>query len=131
LAVPPAKEREAWQKTLAELTQKKEQLERDLARDSASFRQAQAQRQRTPAEVQQALPADTVLLDFLQFTHSTPPPDGKGEFQREQHLAVFVVRTGQPIRQVDLGSPDRITKAVEQWRARFIDGKDVPGDPAL
>src|SRR5581483_1908734 len=103
LAVPPAKEQEAWHQKLAELTQKKEQLERDLARDSAPFRQQQAQRQRTPAEVQQALPADSVLLDFLQYTHSTPPPGGKGKLQREQHLAVFVVQVGRPIRYVDLG----------------------------
>src|SRR5581483_4196916 len=130
LAVPPAKDQEASQRKLAELTLKKEQLERDLARVSVPFRKQQAQRQRRPAEVQQTLPSDTVLLDFLYYTHRTPPPSGKGEFQLEPRLTVFIVQAGQPIRQVDLGPGHRIGKAVEQWRLRFIEGKDVPGDPA-
>ena len=61
--------------------------------------------------------SDTALIDFLEFTHFTPPAEGKGEFKFETQLLAFVVRRDRPIVRIDLGPRAPIAKAVEGWRA--------------
>ena len=50
-----------------------EKLERELAAASEDFRRDLAQRNRTVQDIQNCLPARTMLVDLLEYTHCTPP----------------------------------------------------------
>jgi CHAT domain-containing protein len=104
-----------YRRLLQQLTEDKERQENDLAQKSAAFRQQQALARLTPAQVQGLLPKDTALIDFLEYTHSTPAQKSKGMWEREKHLAAFVVRPGL-LAQLDLGPIRPITTAIDRWR---------------
>src|SRR5262249_24154763 len=112
----------------ADLTERKEQLEREMARKSAAFRQGQALNQLTPQQLQAALPAEAALLDFLEYTHGTPPADKKGAGKFERRLTAFVVRPGRPLGQVPLGTVPPIAAALDRWHAAVL-RKDPVTDP--
>ena len=101
---------------VAELTERKEHLEGELARRSAAFRSQRAREQTTPGEVQAALPHDIALIDFLEYTDSSPPAEGKGQWKRERRLVAFVVRHDHPIVRLDLGPFEPIEQAIADWR---------------
>jgi hypothetical protein len=52
LAVPAPGQHEVWQRSLAALTERKEQLEEVLTQRSAAFRAAQAEVERTPEQLE-------------------------------------------------------------------------------
>ena len=79
LATPGPNQQDAWRRQLAELTERKDQLEEELTRQSAAFRAARAEARRTPEQLQAALPRDAALIDLLEYTHSSPPPERKGK----------------------------------------------------
>lgn len=116
LAQPAPAQQAKWRTELAKLTDEKEQLETDLARQSAPFRALKARERCTPADVQAALPRGTALVDFFEYTYRAPPAEGQTRTQREHRLAAFVLRPGQEIVQVDYGPVQRIATAIEQWR---------------
>ena len=118
-AVPGPERQAAWRRQLSDLSREKEDLDRQLAGRSAAFRELQARQALTPQQLQQALPPGTALVDLAEYTYSVPPPAGKGEWKRQRHLAAFVLRSDQPIVQVDLGPAAPIDQAVEAWRERF------------
>ncbi len=121
---PPAGQGEAWRQQLHKLREAKEDLEADLARQSASYRgQKQAER-REPDEVAAALPADTALVDFLEYTHFSPPQGGKGRVQRERRHLAFVVRRGRPVALVPLGQARAIDETLRSWR-RALDARQA------
>jgi CHAT domain-containing protein/tetratricopeptide (TPR) repeat protein len=78
LAVPDPKKREVWLRQIGDLTNRKEDLERDLATKSAEFRQAQETARLTPEQLQRVLPKGTVLVDFLEYTGFNWPGVNKG-----------------------------------------------------
>jgi CHAT domain-containing protein/Tfp pilus assembly protein PilF len=102
---------------LAELTEKIDQLESELARRSNPFRTRRAQQQRTLAEVKAALPQDVALIDFLAYDRLLPSTKNTKKSTSESHLAAFVVHATRPITQIDLGPIEEINKAIEAWRA--------------
>lgn len=126
LAVPNPKQQDARRRLIQELTEQKEWLETEIARDSGAFRQDQTAARRTPAQIQAALPADTVLIDFLEYNHSRPSSGGKERWTSERHLAAFVLRRHGPLAQFDLGPIAPIADAVEAWRTGF--GRSAPGN---
>jgi CHAT domain-containing protein/Flp pilus assembly protein TadD len=131
LAVPDPRQQAAYRQQIQELTEQKEQLESDLARNSAAFRQERQAQRLTPAGLQKALPADAALVDFLEYTHPSPPRQGKGPWQMERHLAAFVVRPDS-IRQLDLGPVQPIAEAIDRWRQTTLRTRPSSGadDPA-
>src|SRR5262249_1195273 len=109
------------------LSEQREQLERTLSRKSADFRNRQEQITPSLARLQDALPPDGILIDFLEYDHSVP-----AQGSRERHLVAFVVRCGQPLERVHLGPMAPIAEAVTCWRQCF--GVHQPGkgkDPAM
>ena len=88
---PLPQQRDAWLRQLKDLGSEKENLESDLARVSKGFRLAQQRQHLTTAEVAAALSAATVLVDFLEYTHYSPPKEGKGTLHRERRLLAFVL----------------------------------------
>jgi CHAT domain-containing protein len=81
----------------------------------------------TPADLQKALPADAVLVDFLAFTRFEQDPkflDRKGRTITGGFLAFVVTRDA--VKWVDLGPAEPIAKAVYQWREAITSGKNIP-----
>ena len=125
-ATPDLKKLAAYRRQMEELTLEKERLEGELSAKSALFRQQQAQVRRTPAQLQEALPAGTVLVDFLEYTHWSPPAAGtKGKLQKEQRLAAFIVRRDRPVARIELGPMDPVSRALDEWRKSY--GSLAPG----
>jgi tetratricopeptide (TPR) repeat protein len=133
-ATPEPGQRDAYQQRILKLSERKEQLEKDLAQKSAGSQLARL----SPEELQRALPAGTVLVDFLEYWHSTA--DIKtGRFAFERRLAAFVVpaagKEGKAadIIQLDLGPVRPLREAIDQWR-QSIGTRTRPvekeGDPA-
>ncbi len=84
-----------------------------------------------PAQLQATLPADAVLLDFLEYTHRSPSAEKKGQWKTERRLLAFVVRR-DALERVDLGTTAAIKEALYRWRLalqrRFrTEGDDVLG----
>ncbi|MBV8076029.1 MAG: CHAT domain-containing protein [Planctomycetaceae bacterium] len=87
-----------------------------LTRQSAEFRDARAKARRTPEQLQAALPCDVALIDVLEYTHLSPPPERKGELKRERRLIAFVIRADRPIARVELGPLKPVQEAIDAWR---------------
>ena len=85
---------------MKELIAKRDDLEARLAARSASFAAYVKNLALTPAELQIALPADTVLIDYVEY-------DGQ--------LAAFVVRP-DGITRVELGPVKTVATAVDGFR---------------
>ena len=134
LAQPGPNQQDAWGRQLAALTERKDQLEEELTRQSAAFRAARAEARRTPEQLQAALPRDAALIDVLEYTHSSPPPERKGRLKFERRLIAFVVRPDRPITRVELGPLAPIRAAIDAWRPILRREKpapqDEPGGPA-
>jgi CHAT domain-containing protein/uncharacterized protein HemY len=118
----PAKPHEQARQ-MRDLVERQEQLERQLSRGSAAFRQHKARQQLTSARLQQVLPKDAALLDFLEYNYS--PPRSKSTVRGERHLAVFVVRTDRAIELLDLGPVRPIAEEVDRWRLTLRRGHPV------
>jgi CHAT domain-containing protein len=128
-AVPDPKKAAAHRKALVQLTEEMEDLEVELARRSAGFRQGQAQAKLAPADLAESLPSGAALIDFLEYWHGRRDPVKKGKLIFERRVAAFVVRKDAPIVHVDLQSADEIAQVVEAWRAQII-GKGPLTDDA-
>jgi CHAT domain-containing protein/tetratricopeptide (TPR) repeat protein len=132
LAVPAREQREAWQKDIAELTEEKEQLDSELAGRCAAFDRDRQLARLTAKELQAVLPADAVLLDFLEYWHSQPDVKKPGKRLWERRVVAFVVRRSRPLILKDLGPVKDIAGPIAHWR-RAIAGKGDgrgDGDPA-
>jgi CHAT domain-containing protein/tetratricopeptide (TPR) repeat protein len=106
-------ERAAWQKRLRALQEQKEKLEGQLAEKSAAFR---SERHASAAGVAAALPADTVLVDLLQYSHYTPPSARTGRWRIEPRLLAFIVGKSGQCTLVEMHDADAISRAVTTWR---------------
>jgi CHAT domain-containing protein len=115
-ATPSPPQQEARRQLIRQLTEQKDRLEAELARQSTSFRAEKAARRLSPTELQEALPPEAVLLDFLEYTRWSPPQQAGGKWSKQRCLAAFVVRRDRPIEQLDLGPVEPIARAVEAWR---------------
>ena len=62
------------------------------------------------------LPPDAAVVDFLEFTKSTPPPGKKGAFDTTRSLIAFVARPGQDVQMFDLGPVAPVTADIDAWR---------------
>ncbi len=129
-ATPNPKQQQARLLQMQQLTNEKERLEAYLAGRSAAFRKEQQRRDLEPAQLQAALPADAVLLDFLEYSHYSPSAEKKGQLKRERRLVAFVVRR-DALERVDLGPTAAIQKALNDWRLALQRRFRTEGDDAL
>lgn len=121
-AAPAAEEqRTAWRAQIDELTQQKERLEAELSSQSAAFRQTTEQL--TLEQLMAALPADAVLVDFLEFWRFLPPQADREAARWQPELVAFVVRrAAQPDEQVTmigLGPVEPVNQAIDVWRQSY------------
>jgi CHAT domain-containing protein len=127
LAVPDPRKREVWLQQIGDLTNRKEDLERDLATKSAEFRQAQETARLTPEQMLRVLPKGAALVDFLEYTFfrytGSSRTGAQSRLQFERRLVAFVVRADHPIVRVDLGPVQPLVEAADRWR------RSILGDP--
>jgi CHAT domain-containing protein len=116
LAAPLPRQQDAWRREMRGLEENRDRLEQQLAARSAAFRSDRARGRATVEQVGNAVPEGTAIVDFLEYTHCTPPTDGKGPWQFERRLLAFVVRQGRPLAAIQLGLVKPIVQAVNDWR---------------
>jgi CHAT domain-containing protein/Tfp pilus assembly protein PilF len=114
-STPPADP--LWRQRLAELTDRKEQLESELSRRSAAFRQAI--NKEPLADLKSALPENVALVNYFEFSFSQPSRDKLGTLASRRSLAAFVFRPNRAVAMFDLGEVASIHTAIDQWRASF------------
>ena len=99
---------------IGELAARRERLESELARLLA---EKQSLTSGSVRDVQAALPAGVVLVDFLEYYRSAPPPTAAGPaFQPRREVLAFVLRSEGRIARVDLGEADLLSRHVDSWR---------------
>jgi len=111
--------RGTWQERLGALTNRKAELEQDLAGRSAEFRRQKANV--TPAELQSVIPGATALVDLLVYDHYLQRETANGQIRLalERRLIAFVMRQDQTVARVDLGPVGPIEAALGEWRRSF------------
>lgn len=120
LAAPEAGSRDAWERGVAELTDRKERLEAELVPRTSGGHNGR-EREKIDAEaLRLRLPPNSALLDFLQFLRYEPPRRQKGRMEVTRHFVVFILRRDRPVVRVDLGPAEPIEQAVKTWRLREL-----------
>jgi CHAT domain-containing protein/Tfp pilus assembly protein PilF len=133
LATPGPKNAQEWRARLEELSRQKDDIEAELTRLDAGFRAGQTMASRTLDQLEAAFPKEAALIDYLVYTASHPPAQGKSEVPRERRMVAFVVRLGRPIARIELGPVAPITKAIDAWRPLLSSREAAPttNDAAL
>ncbi len=65
---------------------------------------------------------------MLEYTHSSPPPERKGQMKFEDRLVAFVLRPDRPIARVELGPLTPIRAAIDAWRPILRREQPAPRD---
>jgi tetratricopeptide (TPR) repeat protein len=118
LILSPPRDPAFHRKRLQELTEQKENLERQLAERSAPFRRQQELERSTPTDLARQLPPRSVFIDLLRYVRFEQDPKvagRKGEKRTPIYVA-FVLRPGQVPVRVELGEAGPIDAAVAAWR---------------
>jgi CHAT domain-containing protein len=110
---------------LARITDRKENLERDLARLLPELARARELDQLGPRDLAAVLPPAAAFVDLLRYTHR----DTGGQFTAS--YVAFVVLPDSSILRVDLQNAGSIDKAVENWRQAISTYQDTPAEAAL
>jgi CHAT domain-containing protein/tetratricopeptide (TPR) repeat protein len=103
---------------LAELTERKEALERDIAMKLHTHRPSAAARAPTPNDLRRLLPEGVVFIDFLcyvRFEQDLRRPGPEGEMRTLCYVA-FLLAKDQPAVRVELGPAVPIERALRDWR---------------
>jgi CHAT domain-containing protein/tetratricopeptide (TPR) repeat protein len=117
-ATPDPKQEANWRERIGKLSAEKERLEAELSSKSTASRQAR--HQVSLEELQAALPQDTILIDFLEYRHGTPPDKKAGTRETSQRrLLAFVVGRGRAVEIVPLSAVAPISEAIDTWREPF------------
>ena len=129
-STPKPNEEQAFQDKIKTLSDKKEDLEKELAKQIPSLNLAKV----TPAELQNFVAPDAALIDIFQYSHSSSSKEAKGELDIEERYAAWVIRKDKPIIRLELGSAEDINNLVFQWRSSLSTRKapsEGPQDPAI
>jgi CHAT domain-containing protein/tetratricopeptide (TPR) repeat protein len=118
---------QARRQRLQELTDRKEWLERQLARDLPELARERARRRVSHADLAKALPARAAFLDLYRYQYV----DFKRRRWDEGHYAAFVLRAGSPVVRVELGPAPPIEGALSRWRHDLAGGRDSPAAAEL
>ncbi|MEO1998810.1 MAG: tetratricopeptide repeat protein [Planctomycetaceae bacterium] len=113
-----------WKNRIADLSEKRDVLEAQLATVSEQFRTTE--RLQTD-ELLEILPRDAVLIDLLSFAFwQRVPKDDYHVLESQRHFLASILRKGHPVQFVNLGPEADINDAVDKWRTVFL--STDPGD---
>jgi CHAT domain-containing protein len=130
LVSPKSAAVQTHQRKLAELSDRVERLQQELAAKSEEFRKQREQRRRTPGDIRGALPQDAALVDLVEYTHFARPEAIGTRPLSERRLVAFVVRPDQPVERIELGPVSTIIACIDAWRTNFGAGRaDGAADP--
>jgi CHAT domain-containing protein len=104
-----------------------EALDRELRPLLPTLERAERLAKALPAALQEVLPVDAALVDFLRWTlveQDPKVPGKKGEKWAVRYLAFAV--TKEQVTWVDLEEAEPIEKAVSAWREAITTGHDIP-----
>ncbi|HEY2828019.1 MAG TPA: tetratricopeptide repeat protein [Pirellulales bacterium] len=126
-AAPKPEQAEKYRQKLVDLNESLETLQQQLAAANADYRRQLEQQKRTPSNLRSALPADTALVDLLEYSHYQPPNEKGQKETWQRRLAAFVVRPQQPIQWIELGPTKPIADLVDRWRQKYspTDGSEL------
>jgi CHAT domain-containing protein len=106
-----------------ELTNRKEKLEKQLARQLPAFAEPGPQGQLTPADLRAALPPGAAFVDFHRYfriEHDPRTPGWEGQQTTTCYVA-FVLSREQPPRRAELGAAAPIDAALNALRAALAE----------
>jgi CHAT domain-containing protein len=127
LLSPPelnADRRAARDRRLRELSDRRDQLERDLLPFLPEIERRKELAKLGPADLAKKLPADAVFLDFLHYGYY-----GKDK-EPVYYYVAFVVAPGRPVKRVELGEAAPLDEAVAAWR-KAIDKREASAAPSV
>ncbi len=127
LSVPPENAVEERRRQLVELTRRKEDLERELARLSEPFRRAREADRMSAAELFRRLPARTVVVDLVECWLWTPSHKASEPWGRKRGYDAFVLRPaegdpGWSAKWLELGDADTLDSLLGRWIASVRPG---------
>jgi tetratricopeptide (TPR) repeat protein/CHAT domain-containing protein len=114
---------------LEELTRRKEELERSLARRLPGLAQRLRLDPSSPVDLADRLPAGTVFVDFVHYMrieHDPKIPGRKGQLYTPSYVA-FVLSSGRPPARVELGRAQTIEAALADWHKDITGGREGTG----
>ena len=129
-SAPKPGEANQYEAKIKALSDKKEELEKELAKLIPSLNLAKI----TPSDLQNLIALDAALVDIFQYNHSSPSIDNQGKLVFEYRYAAWVIRKDKPIVRLELGSVEEINALVFLWRSSLSTRKspsEGPQDPAL
>jgi CHAT domain-containing protein len=97
---------------LQELTERKEGLETELARQLPDLARQRADQRAAYTALSEKLPPGSAFVDLLRYRRLTKDPKWKAT----PHYIAFVLRPGQSVRRVELGPVAPIEEALDVWR---------------
>jgi CHAT domain-containing protein len=132
LLLDPAANVEGRDHQLAELTDHRDRLERELTAALPGVMLPRDRDQRSPTDLARALPAGAVFIDILAYNRFEQEPNVPGEkgARITPCYAAFVVRPGRRAIRVELGEAKPIDEACYEWRRVVVrnlnpDGADL------
>ena len=129
-STPKPGEVNQYEAKVGALSEKKEDLEKELAKQIPSLNLAKV----TPSDLQNIIALDAALIDIFQYKYRSQAKDGKGKLIFEDRYAAWVIRKDKPIDRLELGSAEDINKLVFLWRSSLSTRKspsEGPQDPAM
>lgn len=111
------KDEDEWKTQIGQMTEKKEELESELAKISSEI--GQTERHLKVDELVASLPKSVALIDFLQCELKYFDDSEVGAARTEKRYLAFVVRNGQEIQFFDLADSEEVADAVTRWRQGF------------
>lgn len=135
LAGPGPEGPQAHQRQLREETACRDRLEAELARQVPEMNLAQQLRAADRHAVAAALPAGSVLVEFIRFDlcdPRAPTLDGSPRTAPARYAA-FVLPAGQPdgVRMIDLGDADALDRQIADLRTRIVREAEEAADRDL
>jgi CHAT domain-containing protein len=121
LLAPVPKDASARDDKLKQLNDELDRLEKELLPRLPALEHAENLARLGPDALQKLLPDDTVLVDFLRYTHfeyDPGKPGIKGEKRTVRYLAFVVSR--QEIKRVEVDTAKDINEAVQAWREAIL-----------
>jgi CHAT domain-containing protein len=121
---PDPKRSDQLHKTLVQLNEQKEGLERQLASTLPEFRDRVQQQKGSLADLRNQLPGGAVMIDLLEYVHMEWEAETRTRERqrRTRSYVAFILCPGQPVARVNLGPADPIDKAVTAWRNEIARG---------
>jgi tetratricopeptide (TPR) repeat protein len=115
-----------------QLTERAQELERQLARKVPILERRNRLDSRGPKDLIAALPRGAVFVDVVRYTCTRfTRQSGRIEPQESPRYMGFVLAPGQPVRRVDLGEAEVIEDALEAWRQAIAQRRSHPAATVL